>query len=139
MRLARNARARASDTPCGTTSSTRPRASIRTATRRARRLWRSSAGGASAGPCHSDSCEAAAPAATSSAILIAMMITAPPPGLIDIGANLTHESFAHDLPEILRRAHRAGVECMIVTGTSVAATRAALALHGDDPLRLFAT
>jgi TatD DNase family protein len=67
------------------------------------------------------------------------MITAPPPGLIDIGANLTHESFAHDLHEVRRRAHQAGVECMIVTGTSVEATRAALALHRDDPHRLFAT
>jgi TatD DNase family protein len=67
------------------------------------------------------------------------MITAPPPALIDIGANLTHESFAHDLPDVQRRAHQAGVECMIVTGTSVSATRAALALHRSDPHRLFAT
>jgi TatD DNase family protein len=67
------------------------------------------------------------------------MITAPPPGLIDIGANLTHESFAADLPTVLARARRAGVERMIVTGTSVAATRAALELHREDPHRLFAT
>jgi len=67
------------------------------------------------------------------------MITAPPPALIDIGANLTHESFAQDLPEVLRRAHVAGVGEMIVTGTSVAATRAALDLHRADPHRLFAT
>jgi len=67
------------------------------------------------------------------------MIAAPPPALIDIGANLTHESFAHDLPEILRRAHHAGVAEMIVTGTSVAATRGALDLHRADPHRLFAT
>ncbi|HYP79342.1 MAG TPA: TatD family hydrolase [Steroidobacteraceae bacterium] len=67
------------------------------------------------------------------------MITAPPPALIDIGANLTHESFAQDLPEVLRRAHLAGVAEMIVTGTSVAATRAALELHRADPHRLFAT
>lgn len=68
-----------------------------------------------------------------------MMIAATPPVLIDIGANLTHESFAHDLPEVLRRAHQAGVARMIVTGTSVAATQAALALHRGDPHRLFAT
>ena len=67
------------------------------------------------------------------------MITAPPPALIDIGANLTHESFAHDLAEVQRRAHQAGVERMIVTGTSVASTRAALDLHRGDPHRLFAT
>jgi TatD DNase family protein len=67
------------------------------------------------------------------------MITAHPPELIDIGANLTHESFAQDLPEVLRRAHHAGVQRMIVTGTSTAATRAALALHALHPSRLFAT
>jgi TatD DNase family protein len=67
------------------------------------------------------------------------MITAPPPGLIDIGVNLTHESFAHDLADVLLRAREAGVQRMIVTGTHVAATRAALELHRDDPQRLFAT
>ena len=30
--------------------------------------------------------------------------------LVDIGANLTHRSFAADLPEILQRARLAGVE-----------------------------
>jgi TatD DNase family protein len=67
------------------------------------------------------------------------MIAAAPPVLIDIGVNLTHESFAPDLPDVLRRAHQAGVAHMIVTGTSVAATHAALALHRADPHRLFAT
>jgi TatD DNase family protein len=59
--------------------------------------------------------------------------------LIDIGANLTHESFAHDLPDVLHRAERAGVHRMVVTGTSVAATEAALALRAVHPHRLFAT
>jgi TatD DNase family protein len=59
--------------------------------------------------------------------------------LIDIGANLTHESFAHDLPDVLHRASRAGVHRMIVTGTSVAATVAALDLHGEYPDRLYTT
>jgi TatD DNase family protein len=59
--------------------------------------------------------------------------------LVDIGANLTHESFAHDLPDVLNRAARAGVHRMVVTGTSVAATEAALALHAQYPDRLFAT
>jgi TatD DNase family protein len=59
--------------------------------------------------------------------------------LIDIGANLTHESFAHDLPDVLHRAARATVHRMIVTGTSVAATEAALALHAQYPDRLYAT
>lgn len=59
--------------------------------------------------------------------------------LIDIGVNLTHESFRHDLPDVLHRAARAGVHRMIVTGTSVQATRDALALHAAHPDRLFAT
>jgi TatD DNase family protein len=59
--------------------------------------------------------------------------------LIDIGANLTHESFAHDLPDVLHRAARAGVHRMIVTGTSVSATEDALALHAGHPDRLYAT
>jgi TatD DNase family protein len=59
--------------------------------------------------------------------------------LIDIGVNLTHESFRHDLQDVLHRAARAGVRRMIVTGTSVAATRDALALHARHPDRLYAT
>jgi TatD DNase family protein len=59
--------------------------------------------------------------------------------LIDIGVNLTHESFQHDLPDVLRRAAQAGVHRMIVTGTSVDSTRAALALHASHPDRLYAT
>lgn len=67
------------------------------------------------------------------------MIPASLPELIDIGANLTHESFAHDLPDVMHRAAAAGVHRMIVTGTTVAATQAALALHAQHPDRLFAT
>jgi TatD DNase family protein len=67
------------------------------------------------------------------------MIPAANPELIDIGANLTHESFGHDLPDVLRHAAHAGVHRMIVTGTSVAATEAAVHLHGEHPARLFAT
>jgi len=59
--------------------------------------------------------------------------------LIDIGVNLTHESFHHDLADVLLRASRAGVHRMIITGTSVQATRDALALHALHPDRLFAT
>jgi TatD DNase family protein len=67
------------------------------------------------------------------------MIAAHAPELIDIGANLTHESFGRDLPDVLHRASKAGVHRMIVTGTSVAATRAAIELHAQHPTRLFAT
>src|SRR5690606_34413149 len=59
--------------------------------------------------------------------------------LIDIGVNLTHESFRHDLTEVLQRAAAAGVHRMVVTGTGVAPTREALALHAQYPDRLFAT
>jgi TatD DNase family protein len=59
--------------------------------------------------------------------------------LIDIGVNLTHESFRQDLPDVLHRAEKAGVHRMIVTGTSVQATQEALALHAMHPDRLYAT
>ena len=45
--------------------------------------------------------------------------------LIDIGANLTHESFVHDLDEVLLRAARSGVTRFIATGTTVAGSEAA--------------
>ncbi len=53
--------------------------------------------------------------------------------LVDIGANLTHPSFGEDLPEVLQRARHAGVSAMVVTGTSIGGSQAALALavaHG---------
>jgi TatD DNase family protein len=72
-------------------------------------------------------------------MLTPQMITATPPDLIDIGANLTHDSFAADLPAVLHRAYTSGVRRLIVTGTTTAATKAALALHAQHPTRLFAT
>jgi TatD DNase family protein len=59
--------------------------------------------------------------------------------LIDIGVNLAHESFAADLDAVLDRATQSGVGRMVVTGTSVESTRAALALHRRFPRRLTAT
>ena len=38
--------------------------------------------------------------------------------LIDIGANLTHDSFDHDRDAVLQRARDAGVVQMMVTGAS---------------------
>ena len=46
-------------------------------------------------------------------------------GLIDIGLNLAHDSFDADRDAVLQRAHDAGVERFIITGTSVAASVAA--------------
>jgi TatD DNase family protein len=59
--------------------------------------------------------------------------------LIDIGANLTHESFGHDLPDVLSRAHAAGVHALVVTGATLAGSQHALDLATAHPGRLFAT
>ena len=49
--------------------------------------------------------------------------------MIDIGANLTHSSFRDDLAEVIARARAAGVEEIIVTGTSVEESRRALGIN----------
>jgi TatD DNase family protein len=59
--------------------------------------------------------------------------------LIDIGANLTHDSFDHDRSAVLERAAAAGVPRIIVTGTSVTSSVQAAALIDAYPKRLFAT
>jgi len=59
--------------------------------------------------------------------------------LIDIGANLTHESFRADFDAVLARARDAGVERIVVTGASAAGSRAALALARAHPDYLHAT
>ena len=59
--------------------------------------------------------------------------------LIDIGINLTHESFSHDLDAVLHRARDAGVVQMMVTGTTVAGSEAAVRLARAHPRRLYAT
>jgi len=61
---------------------------------------------------------------------------APPPlsGLVDIGANLTHDAFRDDLAQVLERARGAGVESIVVTGTSLEASAQAVRLaeaHSD--------
>jgi len=61
------------------------------------------------------------------------------PDLIDIGANLTHESFATDREAILARAAEVGVGRIIVTGTSLQGSRDALQLSRKHPGRLYAT
>ena len=59
--------------------------------------------------------------------------------LIDIGANLGHESFAHDLDAVLARARAAGVAQMMVTGASREGSRDALRIARAHPGELFAT
>jgi TatD DNase family protein len=59
--------------------------------------------------------------------------------IVDIGANLTNRVFAGDLEHVIARAFAAGVGTIVVTGTTVAASRDALALARTRPGRLFAT
>ncbi len=61
------------------------------------------------------------------------------PQLIDIGINLTHDSFDADRDAVLERARAAGIVQMIVTGSSLAGSGQALALARSAPRRLFAT
>src|ERR1700754_3843713 len=59
--------------------------------------------------------------------------------LIDIGANLTHESFRHDFDEMLLRAAQQGVSRLVVTGASLQGSIDALALARGRPRVLYAT
>jgi len=59
--------------------------------------------------------------------------------LIDIGANLTHQEFAADLPAVLARAARAGVRRQVVTGADLAGSRHASALASAHPGVLWCT
>lgn len=58
---------------------------------------------------------------------------------IDIGVNLAGSSFKNDLDEVLQRAQAAGVATMIVTGTDLVHSRAAINLCNLYPGRLYAT
>lgn len=55
------------------------------------------------------------------------------PPLIDIGANLGHESFAHDLDVVIQHARDIGIVHMIVTGTSLHATQQAQSIAEQHP------
>jgi TatD DNase family protein len=59
--------------------------------------------------------------------------------LIDIGANLTHESFRQDFDDVLARATAHGVGRMVVTGASREGSVHALELARASGGRLFAT
>ena len=65
-----------------------------------------------------------------------------PLACIDIGANLMDDAFRDDVDEVLARARDAGVHAIVVTGTSVASSEAALAFASEkstDALPLYAT
>jgi len=59
--------------------------------------------------------------------------------LVDIGCNLTHDSFDGDRAAVLRRARDAGIAQIIVTGASDDGSRAALELAHSRPGELYAT
>ncbi|MBV9343990.1 MAG: TatD family hydrolase [Gammaproteobacteria bacterium] len=67
-------------------------------------------------------------------------IPAPPlPTLIDIGINLTHDSYAADRAAVLARAQAAGVAQLVVTGATCAGSAEALELAAAHPGVLYAT
>lgn len=59
--------------------------------------------------------------------------------LIDIGVNLSHDSFDHDRDAVIERARQAGVARMIVTGASREHSPRALELARAHPGVLYAT
>ena len=59
--------------------------------------------------------------------------------LIDIGINLTHDSFDADRAAVLARAAAAGVSQMVVTGASLKGNAKAIELAAASPDRLAAT
>ena len=59
--------------------------------------------------------------------------------LVDIGVNLTHESFDDDRAEVISRAQAAGVRRMVVTGSTVLQSRRAARLALERPGELYAT
>ncbi|GHE22995.1 preprotein translocase subunit TatD [Halomonas urumqiensis] len=71
----------------------------------------------------------------------ALRMRSPAP-LVDIGANLTHESFARDLEAVLTRARAAHVTTLILTGTDREHAEQAVDMarqHSDRAPHLYAT
>ncbi len=59
--------------------------------------------------------------------------------LVDIGANLAHDSFDDDRDEVLRRASDVNVSTLIITGSSNESNVAAMQLAGQYPGKLYST
>lgn len=59
--------------------------------------------------------------------------------MIDIGVNLTNKRFHKDLPEVIGNARQAGVSALIITGTDLTESRAAVELAERAPEFLFST
>jgi TatD DNase family protein len=56
-----------------------------------------------------------------------------PARLVDIGLNLAHDSFDHDRDQVVASARAAGVTHMVVTGSTLDSTAAAIDLVRADP------
>ncbi|TDJ41726.1 MAG: hydrolase TatD [Gammaproteobacteria bacterium] len=63
----------------------------------------------------------------------------PMPELIDIGANLTHDSFDPDRDAVIGRAQAVGVGRMIVTGATCSGSEQAVQFAAERPGELYAT
>jgi TatD DNase family protein len=59
--------------------------------------------------------------------------------MIDIGVNLTNKRFYKDLPEVINNAKQAGLTALIVTGTDLQESTAAIELAQTQPDFLFTT
>lgn len=59
--------------------------------------------------------------------------------MIDIGANLAHESFTRDLDTVLADAWDAGLQAIVITGSCMSSSRRALQLAQTHPDRLHST
>jgi len=59
--------------------------------------------------------------------------------IVDVGANLTNKKFGRDLDSVIQRAKDAGISKIMVTGTSVQASKDALRLSRLYPGTLYAT
>lgn len=79
-----------------------------------------------------DAAPSAAPKPKKGAFTEQALFVCPPgvslPPLVDIGANLTDEAFEQDADAVLARARAAGVQDVLITGTSVTKSAAAVAL-----------
>lgn len=59
--------------------------------------------------------------------------------MIDIGANLAHDGFDGDRDDVLQRAWDAGLEAIVITGSSAGSSRRAVQIAHAHPGRVFAT
>ncbi|KAJ8972314.1 hypothetical protein NQ314_000229, partial [Rhamnusium bicolor] len=59
--------------------------------------------------------------------------------LIDVGANLTNKKYSRDLDSVVQRAKDSGVQKIMVTGTSVKASKESLRLTRIYPNTLYST